>query len=407
MSFQMITDTWDETNAIIMFTTMTEQLGLINGLSVIWSQEIGNLYRPLPVSTGYIVHFFTKDAHLTWVSLRLINTALLLSALFFLVQSIRKIAGHDTLRDMLVVILFLGSGATIITAAWFANIFDASALFFVALGVYSLTHRQYILAFLSLTVSFYCKEISILAFPLVVILGWSSKTELKPTIILTTLLTVSFAWYFFLRQQAIPLGSPSDIHGFEIHLFLPTLQAWLESLWWQNTRREAGGIIGIAITLFFLASLRDVKVLLITLATLIASTIVYWGMFPYRPDIIIDSIAFQSRLYLLPMFILLFVGAVWGRHWSLPIIAIPMLLGGYSTYLISIQFQQSYQRIYSLAKENRNNETYIHYPQKPLKDNARRLFIGDYPKATYKIEPYSSKIISVKKPQIEHLKSKE
>jgi len=137
MSFLLITDVWDESNILMGFEQMRNQFGYSHTLAMIWTQELGGIYRPIPLSIGLIVSQALKNYYLTWLALRLLNVAFLLGSLFFLVKSVRVSVGENLFRDAGIILLFLCSGSIIISASWFANIFDASVLFFLAFGLYA------------------------------------------------------------------------------------------------------------------------------------------------------------------------------------------------------------------------------------------------------------------------------
>jgi hypothetical protein len=393
MSLQMIADTWDETNALLLFRDLREQSDLPANLKLLWTQSVGGLYRPLPLSIAFLIDTAIEDYDKSWHCLRLTCMLLLLASLALALQTLRRLASVDRCRDGWFMLLFLGSGSVVISGAWFANLFDACAMFFIASGLYCLATGRLNSAFVCLATAFFCKEIAILIFPFLAALAWDKKIARKPAACLIGALLPAFLLYFWIRQTLVPLGSAQDVHGFELSQLVPTARNLAESLWWQHTRRAEWGLAGLLATLGFLVSLRSYKLALSAIALLAGCTLVYVGMLGYPEGGVIGYQVFQGRLYLLPFLLLLLIAGLAGRWWTWLVILLPVLLGGVSTYTASYQLQQTYAALYVLASEHRGQPVYVHYPEKPLADTRRQLFIGDYPEAEYRIEPQTGRVL--------------
>jgi hypothetical protein len=198
--------------------------------------------------------------------------------------------------------------------------------------------------------------------------------------------------YWLLRFNMIELGSQGDIHDFAFNKFLPSLQGFIESFWWQNMQREQAGWFGIiCFALSILAFKRWFNMLLFT-GLLFLTMLIYWGMFAYYQQDVINHLNFIGRLYLIPATLLLIALILWARPAILALIAIPLLWGGWQTYLAHQQFQTTYLTIFQLAAQQ-ENILLIDYKENPLNDPIRKVQIGDYPQAKYKIDTKTGKLL--------------
>lgn len=394
----MIADVWDETNALLLFQTWQHDFTLTEALIRIWTLPIAGLYRPLPLSVAFIGDSLLPFEGTTWYALRGLNITILLVSFGLLLNLARSLAKPSQpltkTRETLLALAFFSSGSVMITAGWFANIFDAFTLFFILVGIKKATEKHWIAAFITLSLAFYCKEISALIFPFLFALCWSKKIPPKQGAILFISLLSSFCLYLVIRQNILPIGSKEDIHGFHLTQLPQTLYAWFESLWWQNTRREAG-ILGLVCSVLFFCSLKNLKITFCAIGAMLACTIIYLGMLPYEQDEKFTYLVFQSRLYLLPFVMLILIATVWGRSWSLSIVLMPILLGGIQSYTDYKRFQTVYAEIYQQAKKS-DQTLIVDYPSSPLIDRRRNLKIGDYPNAPYLIDTQHARLIQVK-----------
>ncbi len=391
MIMLMKADVWDETNALLIFKSWQENFTYWEALTHIWTQAVANLYRPLPLSIAYTIDYFMPDRNTSWHVLRGLNILLLIATFTQLLLLARKLSKPSIAQEIALPLVFFGSGSVIISSGWFANIFDVFTIFLLLSGIRLLLEKRWKSAFVIISLAFYCKEISILIFPLIFFLTWSKSIEVKKGIIFLVFLIASFFIYIALRQNIVPIGSDRDIHGFDLSSFPKTLYAWFESLWWQNTRRESNTIAFLISILFFI-SLKNIRVLICTIGAMVLCSIIYLGMLPYSTEQEFTYLVFQSRLYLIPAVLLLFIAAVWGRTWTLYVILVPTLMGGWQTYSDYSGFQSVYAEIYEKASIS-EKQFIVHYPESPLEDNERNLLIGNYPDADYRIDAVNARLI--------------
>lgn len=130
----MIADVWDETNFLLYFYSSPHTF--IEKIKFIWtSSELGNIYRPLPISLAMLIIEPIHNYELAWKVLRWTNVLLLLASLLFLLVALHK-WNIKNYQKLIFSIFFLYSSATIISASWFANMFDVSTVFFISLGIF-------------------------------------------------------------------------------------------------------------------------------------------------------------------------------------------------------------------------------------------------------------------------------
>jgi hypothetical protein len=378
----MIADVWDETNFLLYFYSTPHTF--VEKIKFIWtSSELGNIYRPLPISLAMLIIEPINNYELAWKVLRWTNVLLLLASLLFLLAALDK-WGIKNYQKLIFSIFFLYSSAAIITASWFANIFDVSTLFFISLGIFCISLQQYIIAALILSLSFFCKEISVLLIPFLLILVLNTKLDFRQFTRMSLIIFTIGGIYWYLRLSYIPLGSEQDIHGFSIIQLLPTLQAYFESFWWQTMKRDGISLLGFIWLLISLLALKGLINKIAFIILMMMSAIMYLGMFSYQSDVLMTHLNFVGRLYLVPMVLSLLMLIMWGRTSLFIILLIPVLWGAQQTYTDHSNFQAVYHQIYELAK-NSSDKLTINYPEKPLNDNFRQIEIGDYPQACFSI----------------------
>lgn len=236
-----------------------------------------------------------------------------------------------------------------------------------------------------MSLSFFCKEISVLLIPFLLILVLNNKLDFRQLIRMSLIIFTIAGIYWYLRLSYIPLGSEQDIHGFSTIQLLPTLQAYFESFWWQTMKRDGISLLGFMWLLISLLALKDFinKIALIIL--MILSAIIYLGMFSYQSDVLMTHHNFVGRLYLVPMLLSLLMLIMWGRISLFIILLIPILWGAQQTYTDHSNFQTVYNKIYEMAKNSAEKIT-INYSEKPLNDHIRQIEIGDYPQACFSIQ---------------------
>jgi hypothetical protein len=379
----MIADVWDETNFLLYFYSTPHTF--IDKIKFVWtSSELGNIYRPLPISLGILIIEPIHNYELAWKVLRWTNVLLLLASLLFLLVALHK-WNIKNYQKLIFSIFFLYSSAAIISASWFANMFDVSTVFFISLGIFFISLQQYIIAALILSLSFFCKEISVLLIPFLLILVLNAKLDFRQLIRMSLIIFTIAGIYWYLRLSYIPLGSEQDVHGFSTIQLLPTLQAYFESFWWQTMKRDGISLLGFIWLLISLLALKGLINKIAFIILMMLPVIMYLGMFSYQNNVIMTHLNFVGRLYLVPMVLSLLMLILWGRMSLFLILLIPVLWGAQQTYTDHSNFQTVYHKIYELAKNSTDKIT-IHYSEKPLNDHIRQIEIGDYPQACFSIE---------------------
>lgn len=385
----MIIDVWDESNFLVYFYSQTNSLS--DKLISIWTQALGNIYRPIPVSIATVILEYNTFSPFAWQILRGVNIILLLSSLIFILQLFYRWQVKAYFYPIFT-LLFLFSSSGFITATWYANLFDASSLFLLTLALLLISYERFLLASIAVGLSFFCKEINLIFLPFVIILYFNQKLDVKSLISSLITMLIFASGYWLLRFNMIELGSQGDIHDFAFNKFLPSLQGFIESFWWQNMQREQAGWFGIiCFALSILAFKRWFNMLLFT-GLLFLTMLIYWGMFAYYQQDVINHLNFIGRLYLIPATLLLIALILWARPAILALIAIPLLWGGWQTYLAHQQFQTTYLTIFQLAAQQ-ENILLIDYKENPLNDPIRKVQIGDYPQAKYKIDTKTGKLL--------------
>lgn len=345
----LIVDVWDETAGLLIISE--NHLPSIVYENIPITQEQIIFRRPL---TGLIFYSILKlklPYDVCWKLLRAMNAAFVLFSLFFLIEIIKYYKGKDLLQQLLLTAIFLFSGSSIITISWFANMYDASSLFLLALGLYLfLVKKHYKISSIILGLSFFCKETGILVYFMLILFsltGFVSKQKLILAISISFFIGLI---YFFIRSSFIPLGSSLDIHGFNLELLLPSLTGWLESFWWQNMKREEAEAAGWVFLLISIIAIRNGFAMISVIGILLFSGVLYWEMTAnYQNHILLSSHNFIGRLYLIPFFFILLIIALYSHNILLIILAIPVLSGGFATYNDHYHFQKAYLNAYQKA----------------------------------------------------------
>ena len=332
-----------------------------------------------------------SDGSLLLLLLRYLNALILLASAIMLTLALRRRTGSNHGRALAFFLILLSSASAVITAGWFANIFDASCLFFISSAVLLFQCQRYFLAGLALGLAAFCKEIHVLSFPLFTLIFLLDKDKVGWQNFLITMgtATVGSIIYWGARLTFIPLGSSGDIHGFESSAFMSSLVSFLAGFLQQSNKFNAGdpifwaGLISLAVVL--LAGVKDRVTTALLLGILILSAVAYWGMFGYQGDVVVTSHNFVGRLYLLPFTLVLFFVCFKARHSIIAIVALASLWGTVQTYRDHRIFQQVYAEIYDRADKS-EDVIVVHYPEKPLSDPKRGIEIGDHPRASLTID---------------------
>ncbi|MFH0909326.1 MAG: hypothetical protein V1929_11235 [bacterium] len=387
----MVTDVWDETLGITTF--------LANYPSSPEEFLMQRSTRPLPVIAYGVFFRFLHDYDTAWRFLRALNAVFLLGALGLMFATVRRLKPLTAPRQLFLLGAFLFSGASIITAGWYANVYDASALILVWTGVFLLAATDYeILPAVVFGLAFFCKETAVLLFPFVLGLALTNLLDRRRSFLVLGLSSAFFLVYLIYRQKVVALGGSGDIHGFSEADFFPSVVGWFESFWWQDLNRPGPGLAGFLFTGFSLVALRNIRLALVMLATLLLCPVIYCGMTDAYETDLLGALHFIGRLYLIPFSFFLFLLAFDARRWALPVLLIPILFGAFHTARSHYQFQQSFAAVYERARQRPADRPltvkYSPFPG-PLIDTRRHLVIGRIPKAEYRLHVKDGTLLKI------------
>lgn len=225
LSGLMITDVWDESQLLQQLPFDPRiNMQLVDTILSIWTFERSQVsWRPLTLS------FFFSLATLTegdFVWLRYFNALLVLCSASLLARSLMLRYGVSASRGLAFFAIVLFSASSLITAGWFANIFDALCLFFLALAIRLYVSGRLLACVVFFSLAVFCKETHVLVLPLLVWMiledSKSGGTGAKPRMSLVfSLLAVSII-YWGLRHRFVPIGSEADIYGMNFSSLIPT-----------------------------------------------------------------------------------------------------------------------------------------------------------------------------------------
>jgi hypothetical protein len=389
----MIADVWDETNAlVILHAEPIASASLFDAAKMFWLQELPlDIYRPLG-STFFIV--IAKLTNGSFVFLRYVNAAFILAAAA-LFSSVLHQQGANKERALAFYAIFLFSSSALITAGWFANIFDASCLFFLALATRFYSSKNYLAYGVAMVLAIYCKEAYVLSIPFFFLAIYQAKDTNIKAIALVSLALITFsAIYWLARQSVSPLGSDADIHGFSTENFLLPSLSFLSGFWFQFSKFSPSSaivMVGMATVILSVAGLKSMAGKITMMAIYLMSAVIYWGMFGFQGDNIITAHNFVARLYLIPFVLGLYLICKEGTKPTILAVALLSIWGMGLTYRDHVVFQNSYLQLYKLSNES-DEQVLVHYPEKPLVDNRRNLLIGDFPEASIRLNPQSGAI---------------
>ncbi|MEA2464516.1 MAG: hypothetical protein QOJ98_2263 [Acidobacteriota bacterium] len=381
----MIADVWDETNGMLAFSSAAMTLG--QKLEFVLTKSLG-FWRPLPTLVVTLLLHFVTDFDVSWRVLRFVNMALLLGALAVIVTAVKAAWAE---RFVLAIAL-LFSGSAVITAGWYANIFDASVLLLLAIGLSLLLRGKDLAAGLVFGVAFFCKESAALVLPFLLVLLAARRITLKQALRAGIPAAILGAIYFFIRSQIVPFGGEGDIHGFAPQYLVPTFVNLVESFWEQTLKSR--GFLGFFWLALSLAALKKPRLIAAALLFFCATAVIYWGMFnEYQNGVLIHHLDFIGRLYLVPVTLMLFLLALERRTLAMAILLLPIVFGGFVTWRDHARFQRMYKRIYSTAMRGNVKPLTVQFPVKPLEDTVRGVKIGDIPNASVTINAETGRLI--------------
>ena len=384
----MIADVWDETNGFLLLATEPMAgAGALQSLKMIWLHELPlDIYRPLGSSLFIVLAQLTDG---NFVILRYANALLILAAVSLMTSVLsaqRDLSPHRTLTFF---VISLFSAAAMISSGWFANVFDASCLFFIALAFKLFYGRHLVAGAVAFSLAAFCKEAYVLAFPLFGLMLYEFPREQRKQLLLPVLIvTASSLFYWSVRHALVPVGSEGDIHGFAPNLYLDSTLSFAGGFLFQFSKFTPGHPLlwlGISGLLLSLAALRNPAALITAIVMLLSATVVYWGMFGYQGERLMSAAVFVARLYLIPFITFLYLLCRYGDRRVLPVVALFSLWGMLATFSDYRGFQQTYKAIYELAEQS-EQPLQVHYPEKPLEDFRRGLSIGNFPGAALRID---------------------
>jgi hypothetical protein len=395
----MIADVWDETNGMLAFSSAAMTLG--QKLQFVLTKSLG-FWRPLPTLLVTLVLHFVTDFDVSWRVLRGVNVGLLLGALFVFLKTLPIASGPEPAGDpalstgngqlaTIFSVSFLFSGSAVITAGWYANIFDASALLLLAVGLSLLLRDKDLAAGVVFGVAFFCKESAALVLPFLLVLFAARRITFRQALRAGVPAAILGAVYFFIRSKIVPFGGEGDIHGFAPQHLLPTFVNLAESFWEQTLKSR--GFLGFFWLALSLGALKKPRLIAATLLFFCATAFIYWGMFnEYQHGILVHHLNFIGRLYLVPVTLMLFLLALERRTLAMAILLLPIVFGGALTWRDHARFQRMYKRIYSTALRGTVKPLTVQFPAKPLDDTVRGVRIGDIPEASVTIVPETGRL---------------
>lgn len=295
------------------------------------------------------------------------------------------------LTSVLFTIAFLFSGSAIITAGWFANVFDASALVLISFALLLLLRGRDLAAGVTIGIAFFCKETAALALPFLVVLLAAGRITFRQALRAGIPAAILGAIYFAIRSRIVPFGGEGDIHGFAAAQLAPTFLNLAESFWEQTLKWR--GFLGYVWLAVSLAALRRPRLIAAALLFFCATGVIYWGMFgEYQNGVLIHHLDFVGRLYLVPATLMLFLLALERRTVAIAVLLLPIVFGGFVTYRDHARFQRMYKRIYRTARQATVKPLTVHYPAKPLDDVVRGVKVGDIPDAAVTVNATTGRL---------------
>jgi len=387
ISFLMIADVWDESNALVLLSTdIIDSASYGEVLSIFWLHKIPlDIYRPLASSSVIILaKHFSGD----FVAIRYSVSAVLIAAIFIFSEALRLLK-VDEKRVCLFFIMALFSSASLISGTWFANIFDVLCLFFLSVAAYTFISNRIIICLLFTLSAAFSKKIYVLIIPLLIFITLRFSIPFRRFgYFLIGFIFIS-ALYWSVRSTFIPFGSGEDIHGFNLAGTLNSHLSFLAGFVFQSSKFKLWdstfilGILGLVITI---ASMRNRATRLSAIFLLFLSILAYLGMFGFQAGEVITAHNFIGRLYLAPFSLILFIMAAESDLRAVIAIMILSFSSLVCTFYDHRIFQKTYLEIYELA--TRSDQTVeIFYEEKILSDPVRNIQVGQYPNAEFRIEP--------------------
>ncbi len=347
VSALMVTDLWDESRGLVL----ADQLDFVELVRTTTVQDPtgeGVLFRPVPFVVFAAVAESLASFELVWRVMRAICAACVMASVLLLGQAIRRFGRRDVVPRLTMDVALLWSGAAVITASWFANLFDAMALLGVAAGIALLSRRAGLSAGLAIGVGVFCKEIALVALPVVAALGWAEVVPRRDAGRALVTAGASAIVYVVLRALIVPVGSMSDVHQLTVGGFLTALVRFPETVWWQIADVPVPGV-GTALSVVALVTLRSWRLRAGAVAVWVAAGFMYGTLIHLGPSPLLSPDNFIGRLYLVPWALLVLLIAVGGRRWVLLLGLAPLTWGAWATVNHHLRFQSAYVAVYAAA----------------------------------------------------------
>lgn len=396
----MITPVWDEINFMLMRQRATSFPQLFD-----ISRFGFTLYRPLAISFLMCVHWLLPF-DLAWPLLRIVNAVMVFASFWLIADAARYYTASDgrpkqphlscnnrnpfTLCCYWLAVLL--SPSVLIVATWYPNIFDASCLLFIALGIAALGRGHWLFAGIAFGIAWFCKETAVFVLPLLAYLFFIHPHSRKMTVNALLVYTGISAIYWFLRNRVLVLGGPQDIHAFVFAQLLPTLQA-------VATRLSSPGITvlpslaGLLITLILALSARNALFFCFVLVLILGSAVLYLGMpggVLSTDTPLISPAIFDARFFYIPLALLMFALLLNNHAWPLLLLALSLGTSMPFEFLHYQKFQLAYQTYFNLAAQKTGGLViFIHNGQgvQGASGEYGNLKIGEYPQADYWLNP--------------------
>jgi len=343
----MVTDLWDESRGLVLADRL-DFVELIRTTTVQESTGEGVLFRPLPFVVFAAVAKSLTSFELVWRAMRVVCAACVVASVLLLGNAIQRLGRRDGVLQLTVDVALLWSGAAIITASWFANLFDAMALLGVAVGIALLSRRAGLSAGLAIGAGVFCKEIALIALPVVAALGWAHVVPKREAGRALLAAGASVTFYLILRALIVPPGSMSDVHQLTAGGFLTALARLPETLWWQVADVPVRGV-GTVLAVVGFMTLGSWGVRAGAVAVWVTSSLMYGTLIHLGPSPLLSPDNFIGRLYLVPWAMLVLLIAVGGRRWVLLLALAPLTWGAWVTVDRHLRFQSVYVEVYTAA----------------------------------------------------------
>ncbi len=384
----MVTDVWDEGRALnLVFGHSVVELVTTN-----WQQRAAGgvvLFRPLPFLLVTAVAKGVGDFELSWRLLRALNGLLLVATTWLLVDVRRRLCGPDPLRDLLLAAGVLWSGGAVIAGGWFATIFDVATLLAIVCGLAALARGRGLTAGAAFGAAFFCKEIAILALPLVAALRWAGRTPRRASDQALVVAGSAALVYGVLRLLVVAPGSAADVRSWSLAGTAKAFWQLPETIWWQVADPPLPGI-GLLATALVLATVRPLRLSAGAGAVCATAAVVYGEMVHVQASPLLDADNFIGRLHLVPAALLLLLVAVGGRRVVLAALVVPLVWGAGLTLDRHLRFQRAYLRVYELAAAAENPPLLVDSPlyrgAERFDHEARRLVFGVFPSVCWRLE---------------------